>query len=87
MSPEQMVKERKGSKKVVIYEHANGVIFIHPTTREPSGRHKTNSELVEYGNVKDTIDRGTLMYLIVRSLTMFIFLVNLSYSAFILAWT
>ena len=49
MSPEKMVKQRKGSKKVVVYEHANGVIFIHPTTREPSGRHKTNSELVEYG--------------------------------------
>lgn len=54
MSHEKMVKGRKGSKKVVVYEHANGVIFIHPTTREPSGRHKTNSELVEYGNVKDT---------------------------------
>ena len=30
------------------------LIFIHPTTRESSGRHKTKSEFVEYGNVKDT---------------------------------
>ena len=39
-----MDNNRKGSKKVVIYEHPNGAIFIHPTTREPSGKHKTNSE-------------------------------------------
>ncbi len=49
-----MDNDRKGSKKVVVYEHPNGVIFIHPTKREPSGRHKTNSKLIEYGNVKDT---------------------------------
>ena len=48
-----MDNNRKGSKKVVIYEHPNGAIFIHPTTREPSGKHKT-SKLVEHGNVKDT---------------------------------
>ena len=54
MSPEKMVKQGKGSKKVVVYEYPTGVIFVHPTTRETSGTHKTNSELVEYGNVKDT---------------------------------
>ncbi len=48
-----MVRERKGSKKVVIYEHTDGVIFVHPSTRGSNGRHKTNSNIVEYGNVKD----------------------------------
>ena len=48
-----MAKTRSGSKKVVVYEHKNGVIFIHPTTRTASGKHKTKSNIVEYGNVKD----------------------------------
>ncbi len=45
-----MTKEREGSKKVVLYEHPDGVIFIHPTTRRPNGRHKTNSNMKESVN-------------------------------------
>ena len=49
-----MATKRKGAKKVVVYEHADGVIFIHPTHREGNGRHKTSSDVVEYGNKKES---------------------------------
>ena len=47
---------RKGSRKVVIYEHPDGVIFIQATTRLPNGRHrvKEDNDSIVYANIKDT---------------------------------
>lgn len=49
-----MVKMRKGTKKVVVYEHDDGVIFIQPTHREANGRHKTKPDFIDYSNKKET---------------------------------
>lgn len=49
-----MANAKKGSKKVDVYEHPDGVIFIQPTTRLPNGRHRTKQDVIIYANVKDS---------------------------------
>lgn len=51
-----MASIRKGSKKVVVYEHPDGVIFIQATTRLPNGRHriKEGNDAIAYVKIKDT---------------------------------
>ncbi len=49
-----MANERKGSKKVVVYLHPDGVIFIQPTTRGENGKHRIKSGIVKYSNVKES---------------------------------
>ena len=51
-----MATVRKGSRKIVIYEHPDGVIFIQPTTKLPNGRHRINQDkkMIAFANSRDS---------------------------------